>query len=108
MRYRMQESQAGLPLGSIIQEQYVIESVLDKANSGTVYLVRERQKQQFLFVLKEVVYREKEEQYGLNFESIERLEHPALPFVYHVFNDDKRDRVYILMDYIEGSNLEVL
>ena len=31
-----------------------------------------------------------------------------MPRVYYVFEDDKNDRAYMLMDYVEGSNLEVL
>jgi serine/threonine protein kinase len=37
-----------------------------------------------------------------------RLEHPCLPRVYRVFEESKHNRAYVLMDYIEGSNLECL
>ena len=39
---------------------------------------------------------------------LRRLDHPALPRVYYVFEDDKNERAYMLMDYVEGENLEVL
>src|SRR5205807_224448 len=32
----------------------------------------------------------------------------ALPHVYRVFKDDVHDRAYMLMDYVEGPNLEIL
>jgi len=37
-----------------------------------------------------------------------RLDHPALPGVYQVFKDGRRGPVYMLMDYIEGPNVEIL
>src|SRR5205085_7896403 len=33
---------------------------------------------------------------------------PAVPRIYRVFEDDKNNRAYMLMDYIEGPNLETL
>jgi hypothetical protein len=36
------------------------------------------------------------------------LQHQALPQVYNVLGDNKQDRVFLQMEYIEGQNLEVL
>src|SRR6266704_5059132 len=41
-------------------------------------------------------------------EVLKRLDHAALPHVYRVFEDDRNNRAYLLMDYIEGPNLETL
>src|SRR5438105_6562871 len=41
-------------------------------------------------------------------EVLKRVDHSALPHVYRVFEDDKNNRAYLLMDYIEGPNLETL
>src|SRR6266446_4347411 len=37
-----------------------------------------------------------------------RVNHPALPRVHQVLDDDRHDHSYILMDYIEGTSLETL
>src|SRR5258708_1987380 len=52
----------------------------------------------------------KQERAGFAFECqvLTRLDSPALPRVYRVFEDDKNNRAYMLMDYIEGPNLETL
>jgi serine/threonine protein kinase len=39
---------------------------------------------------------------------LKRLNHRALPHVYYVFAYEKLKRVYMLMDYIEGQDLEAL
>jgi serine/threonine protein kinase len=41
-------------------------------------------------------------------EVLKRLDHKALPHVYRVFEHNKLKRVYMLMDYVEGKNLETL
>src|SRR5947209_14578001 len=41
-------------------------------------------------------------------EVLKRVDHPALPRIYRVFEDDKNNRTYMLMDFIEGPNLETL
>src|SRR5947209_13301548 len=63
-----------------------------------------------MFALKEVIEPSKQEQDRFQFEGevLKRLDHPALPRVYRVFEDEKNDRAYMLMDYIEGPNLEML
>ncbi len=105
----MQEGQPTLSLGTIVQERYVVEAVLGKDNAGALYLVRDQRNQRHLFALKEVVNLRGRELYRYTFEStkLQRLDHPALPHVYQIFKDEQ-DRVYILMEYIEGPNLEVM
>jgi serine/threonine protein kinase len=63
-----------------------------------------------LFALKEVIHPDKHDRASFIFEGevLKRLDHPALPRVYQVFERDQLKRVYLLMDYIEGRNLEVL
>lgn len=106
----MQELQTTLPVGSIVGGRYQVEKLLGKGGSGAVYLVRDQRVQQNLFALKEVIDPNRQERKRFVFEAdlLRRLDHPALPRVYHVFEDDKNERAYMLMDYIEGSNLEVL
>ncbi|SRR6266487_624257 len=106
----MQEVQATLPPGSIVQDRYVVEKLLGKGGFGAVYLVRDARFKQNLFALKEVIGPGKKERSSFLFEGelLKRLDHRALPRVYRVFEDEAHDRVYMLMDYIEGLNLERL
>ena len=110
----MQQEQTTLPVGASIRspfgERYVIEGFLGSGGFGAVYLVRDRHVKQHLFALKEVIDPNKRERERFTFESeiLKRLDHRALPHVYQVFEDGKLKRVYMLMDYIEGRNLEAL
>ena len=110
----MQKEPFILPSKVIVRDPegngYVIESVLGKGEFGAVYLVRERGKTHNLFALKEVVNPDKNERERFAFEGevLKRLRHKALPRVHRVFENDKLRRVYLLMDYIHGQNLEDL
>jgi serine/threonine protein kinase len=90
--------------------QYVIERVLGKGEFGAVYLVRERSQEQRVFALKEMINPNQDERERFAFEAavLERLRHQALPRVYRVFENAQLNRVYLLMDYIAGRNLEDL
>lgn len=104
----MQGVQLNLPLGSIIHQRYVVESLLGKGGFGAVYLVRDLRVKGNVFALKEVADLSLQGRKSLIFEGdvLKRVDHPALPRVYRTFEDDMR--VYLLMDYIEGPNLELL
>jgi serine/threonine protein kinase len=110
----MQQEQFILPKGVTVVEpggnRYVIEGTIGKGAFGAVYLVKDRDRKHNLFALKEVINPNKEdrERFAFEGEVLKRLQHPALPRVHHVFENDKLKRVYLLMDYIEGQNLEVL
>jgi len=103
-----------LSVGDIIQDpaggRYVIETLLGEGGSGAVYLVRDQSDSQQRFALKEVINPDKHDRARFTFEGqvLWRLEHRALPRVYRVFENDKLKRFYMLMDYIEGPNLEAL
>jgi len=99
-----------LPNGSIVQKRYVIESLLGKGGFGAVYLVHDTRVKGNQFALKEVIDPKKQDRVHFLFEGeiLKRLDHVALPRVYHVFEDEVHARVYLLMDYIQGPNLERL
>ncbi len=106
----MQSVQTTLSNGSTIQGRYVVEELLGKGGFGAVYLVRDQRVRGNKFALKEVIDPSKKERVHFTFEGevLKRLDHYALPRVYRTFDDDKNYRAYILMDYIEGPNLETL
>ena len=114
MRRSMLQDQILLPGGVTVRDpsgdRYVIEGLLGKGQSGAVYLVRDRRRKQNLFALKEVIdpNRRDRERFIFEGEILKRLDHRALPHVYRVFEHDKLKRVYVLMDYIKGRNLETL
>jgi serine/threonine protein kinase len=39
---------------------------------------------------------------------LKKLDHPGLPRIYEVFNDDEHARIYMLMSYVEGTNFGML
>jgi serine/threonine protein kinase len=114
MRCSVLQEQTILPVGATIPhpagDRYVIERLLGRGGFGAVYLVRDRHVKQRLFALKEVIdpSRRDHERFIFEAEVLKRLNHRALPHVYQVFAYEKLKRVYMLMDYIEGQDLEVL
>jgi eukaryotic-like serine/threonine-protein kinase len=106
----VQDLQSILPNGTIVQGRYVIEDLLGRGGFGAVYLVRDQRTRGNLFALKEITDTSKQERERFAFECevLKRLDHHALPRVYRVFDDDNSARAYMLMDYIEGPNLERL
>ena len=106
----MQEVKEILPAGSIVRGRYQVEKLLGKGGFGAVYLVRDQRVRQNLFALKEVIDPNKRERDRFTFEAelLKRVDHPSLPRVYRVIEDDQHDRAYMLMDYIDGLNLEKL
>ncbi len=110
----MLQEQITLPVGATIQhsdgERFVVESLLGKGGFGAVYLVRDRYAKESLYALKEVIDPNKPDRERFIFEAevLKRLNHRALPHVYKVFENEKLKRVYMLMDYIEGRNLDDL
>jgi eukaryotic-like serine/threonine-protein kinase len=110
LRCEVQEVQTALPIGSVIRDRYRVEDLLGRGGFGAVYLVRDLRVRGNLFAVKEITDSSKQEHVRFAFEGdvLKRLDHPALPRVYRVFEDAAQKRAYMLMDYIEGPNLETL
>ncbi|GCE03250.1 serine/threonine protein kinase [Dictyobacter aurantiacus] len=98
------------PKGKIVRDRYIIEDLLGQGGFGAVYRVRDRRVNGNVFALKEVESLERRQKESFLFEGevLRRLDHPALPRVYRVFEEPKHDRICILMDYVAGPNLEQL
>src|SRR5579872_875921 len=103
----MQKIQATLQNGTIVQDRYSVVDILGRGGFSAVYLVKDEQDGP-LYALKELIDQDKVERIRFTFECtvLERLHHPALPRVHRVFEEN--NRAYMLMDYVSGSNLEVL
>jgi serine/threonine protein kinase len=103
-----------LPVGTIIRtsnrDRYMVERLLGKGGLSAIYLVRDQRVKQNHFALKEVKNPSRREREHFLFECdvLKRLDHQALPRVYRVFEDPEHNQAYVLMDYIEGPNLERL
>jgi eukaryotic-like serine/threonine-protein kinase len=106
----LQEVQTTLPMGSMLRERYVVEGLLGKGGFGAVYLVKDVRVQGNLYALKEAInpQRRDRERFVFEGELLKHLDHPSLPRVYRVFEEDTNRRAYLLMDFIEGPNLEAL
>lgn len=106
----MQEVQTTLPMGSILRERYVVEGLLGKGGFGAVYLVKDVRVQGNLYALKEAINPQRRDRKRFVFEGelLKHLDHRSLPRVYRIFEDDTNRRAYMLMDFIEGPNLEEL
>jgi serine/threonine protein kinase len=106
----VQDIQTTLSIGTVVRNRYKVEGLLGKGGFGAVYLVRDQRVRGNLFALKELVDTNKQERARFAFECevLTRLDYPSLPRVYRVFEDDANYRAYMLMDYIEGPNLETL
>jgi eukaryotic-like serine/threonine-protein kinase len=110
----MLQEQMTLPVGATVQDtygdRYRIKALLGKGGFGAVYLVNDRNTQEHEFALKELIEPSGHDHERLLFECdiLKRLDHPSLPRVYHVFEYEKLKRVYLLMEYIRGKNLEDL
>jgi serine/threonine protein kinase len=109
------QEQATLPLGTVIRAQegggrYEIEGLLGRGGFSAIYLVRDRIHHARVYALKELIHpdQREREQFFSEASILKRLDHPALPRVYQLFEDAKHKRIYLLMDYIEGKDLEAL
>jgi eukaryotic-like serine/threonine-protein kinase len=106
----MDEANEPLPNGTVINGRYLIVDLLGKGGFSAVYFAKDLQGTDSFFALKEVIISDKMSSEHITFEYslLERLSHPALPRVHQVFENEEHNRLYMLMDYVEGPNLETL
>jgi eukaryotic-like serine/threonine-protein kinase len=106
----MQEMHPRLTRGAILRGRYVVEGVLATGEFSSLYLVKDKQDNQKSFALIELRDSGRNEQPRMlaQARSLKRLRHPALPEVHDVCSEGTHDPIYILFDYIKGSDLETL
>ena len=106
----MHEVHETLSPGAIIHGRYLIVDLLGKGGFSAVYLVKDLQGEESFFALKEANtgHKTSSEHFTFEYSLLERLDHPALPRVHRVFDSEEHNRLYMLMDYVEGPNLETL
>lgn len=108
----MQKSQETLPVGTIIRGRYLIKSIIGQGSSGAVYLVQDSHVKTTnnIFALKEVHGLTAQEiyQFALSSVNLLKLHHAALAHIIDIPKDEKQERVYLLMEYIEGPDLETI
>ncbi len=108
-----------LPVGTILRNQYLIQELLGDGAFSAVYLanavslVEDSRGKRYIstrFALKEVVIPRRHLRHHINLETVplRGIDHEALPHIYDVFNSNKYNRLYMLMDYVEGPNLDKL
>ncbi|HZS79587.1 MAG TPA: protein kinase [Ktedonobacteraceae bacterium] len=108
-----------LVIGTQLRKQYRVEKLLGQTSDSAVYLVSGevlvenpdgKQHLATRFALKEFSVPDRYVRHQVNFEimHLRSVDHPHLPHVYDIFNINKYNRLYILMDYVEGQSLEQL
>jgi len=92
-----------MEIGRQLDGRYKIVGILGKGGMGTVYLA-ENIKLKTLWAIK-CIPAKTEGDKGLPVETeiLKKLDHPALPRIFDVFEED--GKIYIVVDYIEGINL---
>lgn len=96
-----------LPLGAVVHDRYRVVSVVGRGGVGTVYQVND-----ILFgknnsyALKELIDQSEgaRKQFANEAQWLEALDHRSIPKVREYF--DWNDRLYLVMDYVDGENLE--
>src|SRR6266705_4205079 len=106
----MKKVRAILPIGTVLNGHYIVESLFGKGGFGNVYLTRDQYDKQNLFALAELINPKEQQRYRftLDYVSYTPLRHQALPRVQSVFTDDTLGRTCLLGRYSEEPHLEIL
>jgi serine/threonine protein kinase len=106
----VQKVRAILPIGTVLNGQYIVESLLGKGGFGNVYLARDQHDTQQLFALAELLNPKERGGYRLTLHYVlpPPLRHRAVPQAQSVFTDDTLGRTCLLVRYSEEPHLEIL
>ncbi len=103
---------APLAGGTVLQNRYLIERLLGGGGMGMVYLARDQRLSSRPCAIKEMVDHfidpqqrlEANEYFAREADTLAQLKHPAIPAITDRFDDQNRH--YLVMEYVEGRNLE--
>ena len=108
------DSPVAAPLtgGTVLQNRYLIERLLGGGGMGMVYLARDQRLSSRPCAIKEMVDHfidpqqrlEANEYFAREADTLAQLKHPAIPAITDRFDDQNRH--YLVMEYVEGRNLE--
>jgi serine/threonine-protein kinase len=101
-----------LSAGTVLQHRYAIERLLGGGGMGVVYLARDQRLANRLCAIKEMVDHfidpaqriEANEYFAREADTLAQLKHQAIPAITDRFDDQNRH--YLVMEYVEGRNLE--
>jgi serine/threonine protein kinase len=101
-----------LSSGTVLQNRYVIERLLGGGGMGMVYLARDQRLANRPCAVKEMVDHfidqqqriEANEYFAREADTLAQLKHSAIPAITDRFDDHNRH--YLVMEYVEGRNLE--
>src|SRR5467141_1224254 len=101
-----------LAAGTVLQNRYAIEKLLGGGGMGVVYLAHDQRLANRACALKEMVDHfidpqqriEANEYFAREADTLAQLKHPAIPAITDRFDDQNRH--YLVMEYVEGRNLE--
>src|SRR6266853_587606 len=90
--------------GTVLQRRYQIDRLLGGGGMGMVYLARDQRLSNRPCAIKEMVDHFIDPQQPLEADTLAQLKHPAIPGISDRFDDQNRH--YLVMEYVEGRNLE--
>ena len=101
-----------LTSGTVLQNRYEIERLLGGGGMGTVYLAHDQRLANRYCAVKEMVDHfidqqqriEANEYFAREADTLAQLKHAAIPAITDRFDDQNRH--YLVMEYVEGRNLE--
>src|SRR5579885_3574257 len=101
-----------LAAGTVLQNRYAIDRLLGGGGMGMVYLARDQRLANRLCAVKEMVDHfidpqqriEANEYFAREADTLAQLKHSAIPAITDRFDDQNRH--YLVMEYVEGRNLE--
>jgi serine/threonine protein kinase len=101
-----------LNAGTVLQNRYVVERLLGGGGMGMVYLARDQRLANRPCAIKEMVDHfidpqqriEANEYFAREADTLAQLKHAAIPAITDRFDDQNRH--YLVMEYVEGRNLE--
>jgi serine/threonine protein kinase len=101
-----------LASGTVLQNRYVVERLLGGGGMGMVYLARDQRLANRACAIKEMVDHfidqaqriEANEYFAREADTLAQLKHQAIPAITDRFDDQNRH--YLVMEYVEGRNLE--